>query len=134
MSLNQIKPVNAVWEINGVSLRLDLDDADALERYENAFQAMETDAQNIPKDGKASDRVRAYCNVYRNLYNRIWGEGTADKIFAGQPTSASVYESVYASLLEFINAQNAAASERRAAILQKYTPNRAQRRAAGKKK
>lgn len=130
----KIESVNAVWEINGISLRLDLDDADALERYENAFQEMEADAQNIQKDGKASDRVRAYCNVYRNLYDRIWGEGTADKIFAGQPTSASVYESVYASLLEYINAQNAAASERRAAILQKYTPNRAQRRAAAKKK
>lgn len=129
----KIEPVNAVWEINGISLRLDLDDADALERYENAFQVMETDAQNIPKDGKASDRVRAYCNVYRNLYDRIWGEGTADRIFAGQPTSAAVYEAVYASLLEFINAQNAAASERRAAILQKYTPNRAQRRAAKKR-
>ena len=28
------------WEINGLSIELDLDDADSMERYENAFELM----------------------------------------------------------------------------------------------
>ena len=119
-----------VWEINSVSLPLDLEDVDVMERYENAFQQMQQDEISIPKDGKASDRIRAYCNLYRKLYDNLFGVGTADKIFAGQPMSASVYEMTYMSFLDFVRAQTAEATERRNALLTKYQPNRAQKRAA----
>lgn len=124
MSQNNLK----VWEINSVSLPLDLEDVDVMERYENAFQQMQQDEISIPKDGKASDRIRAYCNLYRKLYDNLFGEGTADKIFDGQPMSAAVYESAYLSFLDFVRAQTAAANERRNALLTKYQPNRAQKR------
>jgi len=126
MSQNNLK----AWEINGISLPLDLEDVDVMERYENAFQLMQQDEISIPKDGKASDRIRAYCNLYRKLYDNLFGAGTADKIFAGKPMSAAVYESTYLSFLDFVSAQTAAAAERRNAILTKYQPNRAQKRAA----
>ena len=119
-----------VWEINGISLPLDLEDADVMERYENAFEAMAAAEKKIPKDGKRSAVYRAYCMLYRNLFDQLFGEGTANKIFANQPMSAAVYEEAYDSFLTFAKTQTTAANERRNALLNKYQPNRAQKRAA----
>ena len=125
---------NTTWEINGVSLTIDLQDADQMERYEAAFDQMGEDEKTIPKDGKASVRIRAYCAMFRKLYDNIFGAGTSDKIFAGQPTSTDVYDSVYEQFLAFVRGQLVGASERRAQMLQKYRPNREQRRAEAAKK
>ncbi len=122
------------WEINGISLHLDLEDVEILERYENAFDAMAEEEKKLPKDGKASDRVRAYCEMYRHLYDKIFGDGTADKIFAGKPMNAAVYDEVYDSFLEFVREQLVAAAKHRGERLNKYRPNRAQKRAAAKAK
>ena len=73
-----------LWEINGISLPLDLSDADVMARYEDAFEAMKHDETDIPRDGRASERIRGYCRMYRNLYDRLFGEGTAARIFDGQ--------------------------------------------------
>lgn len=37
------------WEINGCSLSLDLEDAEAMERYEAAFDKMAEEEKTIPK-------------------------------------------------------------------------------------
>ena len=105
-----------------------------MERYENAFDRMGEDEKAIPKDGKASARIRAYCAMFRKLYDNIFGAGTSDKIFAGQPTSTDVYDAVYEQFLAFVRGQLVGASERRAQMLQKYRPNREQRRAEAAKK
>lgn len=126
-----------IWEINGVTLALDLSDADVLERYEDAFEAMKKDEAAIPRDGKVSAQIRGYCNMYRNLYDRIFGEGTAARIFEGQPVSSEVYEGVYTNFLDFVSAQMAGVAERRVALISRYKANREQKRAAarqGKKK
>ena len=119
------------WEINGISLPLDLSDADVMARYEDAFEAMKQDETDIPRDGRASERIRGYCRMYRNLYDRLFGEGTAERIFDGLPTSSEVYESVYASFLTFVTAQAEEIARRRAEVFNKYSPSREQRRAAG---
>lgn len=118
------------WEINGISLPLDLEDAEVMERYEKAFDSMAEAEKTIRIDGRASGRIRAYCMLYRNLFDQLFGDGTSDRIFAGKPMSAAVHEEVYMNFLEFVTAQTAAANERRAVLLDKYRPNRAQKRAA----
>ena len=128
MSQNNLK----VWEINGISLPLDLEDADVMERYENAFEQMAAAEKTIRLDGRASGRIRAYCMLYRNLFDHLFGDGTAEKIFAGQPMNAGVYEQTYMAFLDFVRAQTDAANERRTVLLDKYRPNRAQKRAAMK--
>ncbi|MBR2284566.1 MAG: hypothetical protein IJ874_09170 [Ruminococcus sp.] len=120
------------WEINGLSLELDLDDADNMERYEKAFDIMAAEEKQIPKDGKQSERIRAYCKLFRNLFDRIFGEGTAEKIFSKVPTSTTAYDEVYISFLEFARGQMIANAQARAEWLSKYAPNRKQRRAASK--
>lgn len=119
-----------VWEINGISLPLDLEDVEVMERYENAFDAMTSEEKTIRIDGRASGRIRAYCMLFRNLFDHLFGDGTAEKIFAGKPMSAAVHEEVYMDFLKFVTAQTSAANERRAVLLDRYRPNRAQKRAA----
>lgn len=121
------------WEINGVSLYLDLQDVETMERYESAFEKMGEEENEIPKDGKQSVRIRAHCELYRRLYDRIFGEGTADRIFKGIPMHIGVYEDVYLQFLGFVREQVAHANKQRTEILTKYSPNRAQKRAAKKR-
>ncbi len=120
------------WEINGKSFELDLTDADTVERYENAFENMEAAEKLIPKDGKASERIRACCGLFKKLFDTIFGEGTSDQVFEGVPTSISAYEEIYYSFLDFAHAQFEADTKQRAERLTKYTPNRKQRRAKKK--
>lgn len=122
------------WEINGLSLVYDNQDADNMERYENAFDLMEKEAKQLPKDGRVSERIRAYCTVFRNLFDRIFGEGTSEKLFDGVPMSSERYEEIYGQFLEFVREQNEASHQRHAARISSYLPNRKQRRSAAKKK
>lgn len=124
-----------IWEVNGLSLELDLDDADVMERYEKAFDIMSAEEKALPKDGKGSEQIRAYCQMFRNLYDNIFGEGTSERIFKDVPTSASAYDDIYFSFLDAVRKIKTATIQSRAERLAKYRPtNRQQKRAAAKKK
>lgn len=120
------------WEINGLSLELDLEDADCMERYENAFDRMKEEEQEIPKDGRSSLRIRAYCRLFRNLYDNIFGEGTSEKIFKDIPDNTDAYDKIYFEFLEFVTAQKASAADTRNERMAKYRLNRKQRRSRKK--
>lgn len=121
-----------IWEINGCEFSLDLEDADAVERYENAFEAMSAEENEIPKDGRQSEKIRAYCKLYERLFDRIFGDGTSEKIFKDCPVNTSVYDDVYFDFLNFVRNQTLNSAKQRAEKLSKYRPNREQRRAAKK--
>lgn len=121
-----------VWEINGLSLELDLGDADVMERYEKAFEEMADTEKLLPKDGKASEKIRAYCNMFRKFFDKIFGSETSEKLFAGVPVKTSAYEDVYFSFLEFAEKQLADSAKQRAERLSRYRPNRKQRRSKKK--
>ena len=122
-----------IWEINGISLELDIEDADVMERLENAFETMKNDESAVPKDGKASVRIRAYCAMFRNLFSNIFGSDETEKIFKGVPTNSSAYDDVYISFLEFINTQKDDIARAKSEKLERYRPNRQQKRAAVRK-
>lgn len=123
-----------IWEINGVSLELDLQDADTSERYERAFAEMKNNEDALPKDGKLSERIRAYCKLYRDVFDNLFGTGTSEKIFAGVPDNAEKYEDIYFNFLNFVSAQQQEIVQRKAERFFKYRPvNRQQRRAAKKR-
>jgi len=119
---------NKIWEINGLSLELDLADADVVERYENAFEKMKAAEQAIPKDGKTSERIRATCKMFYDLFEALFGEETADKIFKDTPTSIPEYMAVYDNFLDFATAQRDTNQNYLAGVITKYAPNRQQRR------
>lgn len=111
------------WEINGLSLTLDLDDYECAARYEAAFEAM-SEEESVPVEGKLSERIQSYCELFRRLFDRIFGDGTSDKLFEGIPTSCSAYDEVYLSFLDFVGRQISENARDRAARLAKYSPKK----------
>lgn len=114
--------MNPKWEINGQILELDLDNADVMERYEKAFDLMGEEENNIPRDGRFSDQIRAYCKLFRDLFDRIFGEGASEKIFSGIPLSISAYDEVYISFLNYVKGQITASLKAQTDRLAKYAP------------
>lgn len=121
-----------IWEINSLKLELNMEDADVQERYENAFEKLSEEENQIKKDGKMSEFTRSYCNLFVRLYDRIFGDGTSEKIFAGIPVSISRYIEIYDSFLEFVKQQTDDVNANIAKKVAKYRPNRQQRRSKKK--
>lgn len=117
-----------IWEINGLSLELDLGDVDVLERYENALELMQEERKAIPKDAKASQNARATCEIIWRTFDRIFGEGTAEKIFDGVKMNPYIYLDVLADFVDFATEQKVKDAQKLAERTIKYIPNRQQRR------
>lgn len=117
-----------IWKINGLELALDLEDADTAERYESAFDIMMQEEKETKNIGRLSQKIRAYCKIFRNLYDRIFGEGTSEKIFENIPESCVEYDRIYCDFLDFVKNQRSDSAQRRSRILARYSPNRQQRR------
>ena len=122
------------WEINGQHFAFDNQDAECMKRYEDAFDAMLEESNALPKDGKASERIIAYCQVFRNLYDRLFGEGSAEKIFADVPMNIERYNEIYENFFDFVQECNNEGAKKYADLISKYKPNRQQRRIAAKNK
>ena len=120
------------WKINGIELELDLSDADVLEKYETAFENMAKNEKNISKDGKASERIRAACDMFKKLFIGLFGESATADIFKDVPTSILRYEEIYDSFLEFASKQMQETTKIRNERYNKYIPNRQTRRAKKK--
>lgn len=59
------------WEINGVSLEFDIEDADNAEKYQKAFEKFgETEKIITSSEINSADFIREYCKMFRNLYLR----------------------------------------------------------------
>lgn len=121
---------NTIWSINGLELEMDLDDAETLEKYEEAFTEMDVQEKEFPKDGKTSEIVRRYCDLYYRLFENLFGKDNADKIVQ-KKYHMGQWEEVYASFLKFASLQMNAINARRNAIIQP-TKNRAARRSKQK--
>ena len=121
---------NTIWSINGLELEMDLDDAETLEKYEKAFTEMDVQEKEFPKDGKTSEIVRRYCDLYYRLFENLFGKDNADKIVQ-KKYHMGQWEEVYASFLKFASLQMNAINARRNAIIQP-TKNRAARRSKQK--
>jgi len=118
------------WEYNGQSFFLDLQDVETAERYEAAFEKMDESEKTFPRTGKTSAIYRAYCAMLDDLFDALFGAGTRQKLF-GDTMNAGSRTDAYESFLAFASKQAASSAERRAGIVAKYSPNRAQRRANG---
>lgn len=121
-----------IWKINGLELELDLEDADVFEKTMKAFEQMDEDGRNIDKAGKMPEFIKRYCDIYYNAFDRIFGEGTGEKIFSGKKNMRNCDE-VWDSFLGFMQVAVKKANERRLQLSGKYMPNREQRRKKRKK-
>lgn len=124
--------VNTKWEINGLTFELDLEDAETAELYETAFDLMEKEEKQMDKAGKMSEKIRAYCKLFENLYDRLFGEGSGKAILGDKPNTRICNE-VYDNFLSFVATQKEQTLAFQNSMVSKYSPNRAQRRASAKK-
>lgn len=122
----------SLWKWNDVELEIDMEDYDFLQKYEMAFAAMEIQEKELQKVGKQAVIVKEYCDMFYKLFDDIFGPGTGEKLFDGKK-NARICEECYSDFIAECQKGTIEANKRKNAMMNKFKPNRAQRRAAGKK-
>lgn len=123
--------MSQTWKINNLELEYDIFELENTERYEKAFEQMKAEEKAIKKDGKMSEFIRLYCDLYYHLFENLFGKEIADKLC--KRYNSNEWEQVYESFLDYVERQNNNAQKMRASIVNR-SANRATRRANQKKK
>ena len=123
------------WEYNGVTLEVDLQDADFAASYEKAFARLEESEKEMQKVGMNSEMIRGYCNLFYQLFDDIYGDGTGEKLFAGKK-NARMCDEAYRNFLAAAKKDADDARNQRMSFISRFTPhqNRQQRRHRGQNK
>lgn len=112
-------------EINGVLLEFNALDADVLERYENALATMQEESKKDFSGSKNSEILREQCCIIHRFFDGVFGDGTSQSVFLGK-YDLKVCMQAAGALIEEANRQFSEINS----FAAKYSPNRAQRRAA----
>ncbi|WP_099205884.1 DUF6673 family protein [Scatolibacter rhodanostii] len=121
----------AIIKINEVEFEYNALDAAAVEKTETAMDKVIAEASEIKADKslKLSQAIRAICGTVFECFNALFGEGTDKKVF-GESCDMGKALDAFGQLTNQIKTANAGIEVE--SIVQKYMPNRQQRR-AGKK-
>ena len=103
--------------INGVALHVDAEDAAFMQRYAAAAAAIPSQPTKDDADG-----IRQYCKSFRVFFDVLFGDGTADAVFADVPDNRREYEAVFTQLLKAMFEQRVAAKLRLVEAVQRYAP------------
>lgn len=96
--------MSQIWKYNDVELEFDMGDVDTQERYEKAFIKMEETEKGLPKTGVYSELSRAYCQMFYELYDDLFGTGAGERLM-GKKANVRTTEECYNSFLTFVRAQ-----------------------------
>lgn len=113
-------------EINGVSLEFNPLNADTMERYESAVPLLDEGEKRSDEAESTSEKMRIQCQYVEEFVDTIFGEGTSEQIFP-EPDLLAHLE-VLSKIVEEVNNNTSKVKE----LAQKYSPNRAQRRAVAR--
>lgn len=69
------------WKFNNAELEADFTDAGFMEKFENAYLAMEEDIKHVQKTGKQSEIIRSHCDVFFKFFDSVFGAGSSKKLF-----------------------------------------------------
>ena len=109
----------SVWKWNDVELEVDMEDVDFQEKLENAFECMKIKEKELQKAGKLSEITKNYCEMFWNMFDDIFGQGTADRLFKGKKHSG-LCEECYDSFISFCSNQVKEVNKKRNSRLVKY--------------
>lgn len=115
------------WKFNNFETDIDFTDADFMEKFEDCYEKMVVESEKVPKVGKVSEITRAQCKVFNDFYDRLFGDGTSEKMFLGK-NSMDMRVKAANSLFDLRNSEQS----RYNSMVNKYTPNRKARRGANK--
>lgn len=113
-------------KVLNVELNFDFSDADDLERFEKEYPETEKRLQEIKWDNaKASETIRSFCKVIFEFFDKVFGEGTADKVFKGK----SNYQTCLKAFKDVVDEKDKQDNEVDETIhyLENYSPDRAKR-------
>lgn len=111
--------------ILGVELQYDFFDADELEIYERENKRV-ADRIKEPtqyENKTTAEALRIQCGIVNDFFNAVFGEGTADKIFGGKNNIKDHMEAFGIVANEAMGCRGEFD-----AMVDKYSPNRAERR------
>ena len=115
-------------KIRNVELEFDFNDADDMERLENAIEKTQNELNELKSEGKkVSETIRETCKCIFDCFNYIFGENTDKEIF-GDKTNLNICIEAFKDLIEAKVKQDNEFSEEISSIEKKYSPNRATRR------
>lgn len=103
--------------INGVALHVDAEDAAFMQRYAAAAAAIPSQPTKDNAEG-----IRQYCKSFRVFFDTLFGDGTADAVFADVPDNCREYEAVFTQLLKAMFEQRIAAKLRLVEAVKRYAP------------
>ncbi len=107
------------FKVGKANLGYNFTDAQALERFEKAFKALHDAQENIPKEASGSAQIRYVCTTVFDLFNTIFGAGTAEKVF-GDTCDMEVCLEAVRQLVEARSAADIASGNRIKALTDKY--------------
>lgn len=111
-------------KINGVELQdLDFLDLEVAEKYEKALGVVNGIAEKVG-GMSISESIRTQCNAIFDVFNTLFGDGADKKIF-GDKVNLLTCLTAFEELVSYANKPNAEIEK----LTNKYSPNRAQRRA-----
>lgn len=109
----------SLWKWNNAELEIDMEDVEFQEKYEKAFQKMEQTENKLLKTGMLSDYTKAYCQMFHQLFDDLFGEGTSEKLFGGKYHVGAV-ENAYESFIDHCKQEVNEINKRRAKRVKKY--------------
>lgn len=110
-----------VWKINGLSLpfKFDFDDFDSMERYESIFKNMDKKTLEMKNCKSRTEGIKIYCDAFFEAFDRLFGEGTADKLFHGK-YNMKACDCVYEQYIKFVSECVTATDQNRIQKFQRY--------------
>lgn len=116
-------------KIRNIDLEFDFNDADDMEKLENAISEAQEKLNNMSVEAKkASEVIREGCQAIFDCFNKIFGENTDKKIF-GNKTNFNICIEAFEDLVKGRALQEKEFDDKVKEIEKKYSPNRAIRRA-----
>ena len=114
----------SLYKYGKFEIEIDQTDVAFVEKYESAAEAYEKEMNAVRKDGKASEIFSAMCNVFFDMFDQIFGEGT-HKLMFGEKRSVDACANALGQLVSVMNDYTGTLNN-----ISSITPgNRAQRRA-----
>lgn len=113
--------------LNGIEFDFDFTDADDLERYENAYEALQKAQENAKaQNEKASAIVRSQCLAVKAFFDEVLGEDAyaqlVQKPSSMEQNNDAIFDFVeaYTKAMQDVNAK----TQKRLESFTKYTPKR----------
>ena len=85
-------------QINGITLTLNVGDAEEMRRYEQAVKEVYHTAKNMPSNLSYADSLQYQCQIIFQFFDHVFGEGSAIKVFGDHVdvlTCLKLYQEVF---------------------------------------